>query len=128
MFIAPPAGINLKPHLRRENKINEDVSKLQRSAEEEKKKLNEKLQLESKVNDAMKNEIEELKNENIFLKRENERWIDIEKRTRNSNDRLWSLIEEQQKTEFKRSLSLGEQNLKTEWVCLKRITSSSNKN
>ena len=45
----------------------------------------------------MKNEIEELKSENIFLKHENERLIDIEKRTRNSNDRLWSLIEEQKK-------------------------------
>ena len=110
--------------------MNEDIFKLQRSAEEEKKKLNEKLQLESKVKDAMKNEIEELKRENIFLKRENERWIDIEKRTRNSNDRLWSLIEEQKKNhEFKRrSLSLDEKNIKTKWVCLKRITSSSNEN
>jgi len=110
--------------------MNEDIFKLQRSAEEEKKKLNEKLQLESKVKDAMENEIEELKRENIFLKRENERWIDIEKRTRNSNDRLWSLIEEQKKNhEFKRrSLSLDEKSIKTQWVCLKRITSSSNEN
>lgn len=75
----------------------------------------------------MRTEIEELKSENIFLKRENERWIEIEKRTRNSNDRLWSIIEDQKKSDElkRRSLSLDEENLKTQWVCLKRITSSS---
>ena len=78
----------------------------------------------------MRTEIEELKSENIFLKRENERWIEIEKRTRNSNDRLWSIIEDQKKSDElkRRSLSLDEENLKTQWVCLKRITSSSDEN
>ena len=78
----------------------------------------------------MKTEIEELRGENLFLKRENERLIDIEKRTRNSNDRLWSLIEEQKKSDDlkRRSLSLDEEKLATQWVCLKRITSSSDEN
>ena len=64
----------------------------------------------------MRTEIEELKSENIFLKRENERWIEIEKRTRNSNDRLWSIIEDQKKSDElkRRSLSLDEENLKTQ--------------
>ena len=42
----------------------------------------------------MKTEIKELKSENDHLKRENERLIDIENRTRISNDNLWSLIEQ----------------------------------
>lgn len=78
----------------------------------------------------MKTEIEELRCENLFLKRENERLIDIEKRTRDSNDRLWSLIEQQKKSDDlkRRSLSLDQEKLATQWVCLKRIISSADEN
>ena len=89
----------MKPLRRRENKINEDVSKVLKNLQEEKQRLKESIEFEFKFNNELKTEIKELKSENDHLKRENERLIDIENRTRISNDNLWSLIE-QLKTKF----------------------------
>ena len=85
----------MKPILRRENRINEEVSKALKGLQEEKKKLKESIEFEFKFNEELKTEIQGLKSENDHLKRENERLIDIENRTRISNDNLWSLIEQQ---------------------------------
>ena len=96
---------NLKPYQRRENKINADVSKLVKSLQEEKKILKTNVEFEFKYNNQLQTEMRNLKCENDHLKRENERLIDIENRTRLSYERLWSLIGEQRKIYELASLS-----------------------
>ena len=75
--------------------MNEDLFKALKSLQEEKKRLKDSIEFEFKFNEELKTEIQGLKSENDHLKHENERLIDIENRTRISNDNLWSLIEQQ---------------------------------